>query len=191
MALSRAQDRNQGWRLTGGIRMTFEGDLSWPPGRPCCWCPLTHARPPLGGSSFSASGSSLPVPWWSAPIGDDWPTEGESVRLETLVSVVDPSQPDQQRLAWMTADAVEGHFRELAARHFLGILNRLALELPGEDRLQWIVAEPTPGWHGRARSILQGVLWSSRFITLQLATELDQALLIEYTDRLENPNWQS
>ena len=52
------------------------------------------------------------------------------------------------------------------------------------------MAEPTPGWHGRARSILQGVLWSSRFITLQLATELDQALLIEYTDRLENPNWQ-
>ena len=115
---------------------------------------------------------------------------GESVRLETLVSVVDPSQPDQQRLAWMTADAVEDTSGSLLPDTSWGSLNRLALELPGEDRLQWIVAEPTPGWHGRARSILQGVLWSSRFITLQLATELDQALLIEYTDRLENPNWQ-
>ena len=90
----------------------------------------------------------------------------------------------------MTADAVEDTSGSSLPDTSWGSLNRLALELPGEDRLQWIVAEPTPGWHGRARSILQGVLWSSRFITLQLATDLDQALLIEYTDRLENPNWQ-
>ena len=34
VALSRAQDRIQGWRLTGGIRMTFEEIFPWPPGRP-------------------------------------------------------------------------------------------------------------------------------------------------------------
>ena len=190
VALSRAQDRNQGWRLTGGIRMTFEGDLSLAPGQALLLVSFDPREATARWQQFQRiwqlPAGALVVGPYRGRLAD----RGESVRLETLVLVVDPSQPDQQRLAWMTADAVEDTSGSSLPDTSWGSLNRLALELPGEDRLQWIVAEPTPGWHGRARSILQGVLWSSRFITLQLATELDQALLIEYTDRLENPNWQ-
>ena len=190
VALSRAQDRTQGWRLTGGIRMTFEGDLSLAPGQALLLVSFDPREATARWQQFQRiwqlPAGALVVGPYRGRLAD----RGESVRLETLVPVVDPSQPDQQRLAWMTADAVEDTSGSSLPDTSWGSLNRLALELPGEDRLQWIVAEPTPGWHGRARSILQGVLWSSRFITLQLATELDQALLIEYTDRLESPNWQ-